>query len=335
MENVKISVIVPVFNAEKYLSVCLESILIQTLRDFEVIVVDDCSTDNSAAIAENYLEKFGGRLKIISLPENTGSGAIPRNIGLKYAAGKYIFFVDNDDLIIDTALETLYNFAEEYQADVVYMEKFFTCDEEIVPKSLTTSVWHDVDLVDAPIFESDALNVRIERFLNQKFYWAPWAKLLKRNFLIDNKIFLPQMSIADDVIHTFEIICLAKKILRIPTPLYVWRTNYSSHYRKKRSPEQIIQFRINPLLTGIDFLDNFMSTLDFFKKNPVVRLQILNFFALMQLDNMSEALNSLDSTQIYEIFLREVSKIKNSQPALLSYLLLMNNLYRNELRPLT
>ena len=80
---IKVSVIIPVFNAEKYLGVCLESILIQTLKDFEVIVVDDCSTDASATIAESYLEKFGGRLKIISLPENTGSGAVPRNIGLE------------------------------------------------------------------------------------------------------------------------------------------------------------------------------------------------------------------------------------------------------------
>ena len=63
----KVSVIIPMFNAEKYLAVCLESLLIQTLQDFEVIVVDDCSTDNSVAIAENYLEKFGGRLKIIAL----------------------------------------------------------------------------------------------------------------------------------------------------------------------------------------------------------------------------------------------------------------------------
>ena len=59
----KVSVIIPVYNAEKYLGVCLESLLIQTLTDFEVIVVDDCSTDNSVAVAESYLEKFGGRLK--------------------------------------------------------------------------------------------------------------------------------------------------------------------------------------------------------------------------------------------------------------------------------
>ena len=63
----KISVIIPVYNAEKYLGVCLESLLIQTFTDFEVILVNDCSTDSSIAVAESYLDKFGGRLKILHL----------------------------------------------------------------------------------------------------------------------------------------------------------------------------------------------------------------------------------------------------------------------------
>ena len=74
-----------------------------------------------------------------------------------------------------------------------------------------------------------------------------------------------------------------------------------------------------------------MRGVDFFKKNPVLRLQVLNFFALMQIDNMAAALNELDSTEVYEIFLCEFSKAESSQPALISYLLVMNFLYRKEL----
>ena len=329
---IKVSVVIPLYNAEKYLGVCLESILIQTFQEFEVIVVDDCSTDASLAIAESYLERFGGRLKIICLEENTGSGSIPRNVGLENSCGKYVYFVDNDDLIIDTALETLYNFAEKFQADAVYMEKFFTCNEELIPNDLIVSVWKNVSLVKEPTLESENLSNRIRNFLDLRFYWAPWAKFLRRDFLIDNEIFLPQMTIADDVIQTFEVICLAKKILRIPEPLYTWRTNNSSWYRRERTPEQMIKFRTSPLIIGLECLEEFMRGIEFFDKNPVVRLQVLNFFALMQIENMKDALNALEPLEVYEIFLREFSKAGSSQPALISYLLVMNNLYRNELK---
>ena len=76
----KISVIIPVYNAEKYLGMCLESLLIQTFKDFEVITVDDGSKDNSCAVAESFLEKFGGRLKVISRPAQRGLKIFSRRI---------------------------------------------------------------------------------------------------------------------------------------------------------------------------------------------------------------------------------------------------------------
>ena len=93
----------------------------------------------------------------------------------------------------------------------------------------------------------------------------------------------------------------------------------------------MIKFRTSPLINGLEFLDEFMRGLEFFKQNPVVRLQVLNFFALMQFDNMSEATKALEPQEVYEIFLREFSMAGSSQPALTAYLLVMNNLYRNEL----
>ena len=154
---------------------------------------------------------------------------------------------------------------------------------------------------------------------------------MRRDFLLDNDIKFPQMTIAEDVCWTFKIICLAEKLLRVPTPLYIYRSNSGSMMGKKRTPEQEIIFWTNPLIAGLDCLDELMRGLEFFKQNPVVRLQVLNFFALMHIDNMAETLNKFDSTEVYKIFLREFSKAGSSQPALISYLLVMNNLYRNEL----
>ena len=328
----KVSVIIPVFNAEKYLGVCLESLLIQTLQDFEVLVVDDCSTDSSVAVAESYLERFGGRLKVLALEENTGSGAVPRNVGLEYASGKYIFFADADDLLIDVALEELCNLAEENQVEVVYMDCGFLCGAEPFPKSIVAIQWDSDFAVEEPTFEPVALSERVEKFLKNGFVWSPWTKFLRRDFLIDNAINFPPMRISEDGSWTFEIICLAKKILRLPSPLYVWRSNEKSMTRSERSPERDLIFWSSPLIHGLEHLDDFMSGLEFFKQNPATRFQVLELFATIHFQKMSEAFDALEPQEAYEIFLREFSTAGSSQPALIAYLLVMNNLYRNELR---
>ena len=335
MENFSppVSVIVPVYNAEKYLPVCLESILNQTFTDFELLVVDDCSTDSSFAVAESFLERFGGRLKIVSLPQNTGSGSVPRNVGLDLSQGKYIYFVDNDDLLIDTALETLYDFAEEYQADFVCMERAFTCDENPIPEKLNDNISYIPPrfLVSEPIIETENLAERVEKFLRLSFGHQPWLKFLRRDFLVDNDIKLSVMKISDDNIWTFKIVCLAKKILRVPSMLYVHRTNTQSVMNKKRTPEQEVRHWINPLLTGVDSLNEFMNGFDLFNQPNNLRLYVLNFFAKVQFDFMAEAFKSLDRHEVYKIFFEEFSKSNGDHTALIAYLLVMTNLYRIEL----
>ena len=329
----KVSVIIPVYNSEKYLGACLESILNQTFQDFEVIAVDDCSTDNSCAIAESYLEKFGGRLKIIYLEENTGSGAVPRNIGLDFSRGEYIYFVDNDDFLVDNALEELYNFAEEYQTDVIFMERVFSCGEEPIPQKFhdDISLIPPRFLISEPLLETDDLVKRTEKFLLLSFGYPPWLKFLRRDFLLENDIRLPEVKISDDIIWTFEIVCLAKKILRIPDKLYVYRTNAQSVMNKKRTPEQELRHWINPLIIGVDYLDKFMNRFEIFNRDDNWRLYVLNFFAKIQFNFMLNAFNSLDRYEVYRIFFEEFSKNKSEHTALISYLLIMNNLYRNEL----
>ena len=321
----KVSVIIPVYNAEKYLSVCLESILIQTLTDFEVIVVDDCSMDNSVAIAESYLERFGGRLKILTLEENTGSGAVPRNVGLEYARGKYVYFVDADDLLIDIALEELYNCAEKYQAEVVYAEALLTCDAEPIPTKFETAL-----TVEEPILESEDFAKRVQKFVDIKVRWTPWGKFLRRDFLIDNRIkFLP-LTIVEDGIWTFELLCLAKSWLRIPTPLYVYLSNETSVTRQQRSPEQLLKFWTNPLITGIDYLDKFMNRFEFFQRHQNYSVRVINVIANECFQFMKKAFKELEPRELYEIFKQEFQHDKE-HAALIAYLLFIANTYRNEL----
>ena len=327
----KVSVVIPLYNAEKFLGVCLESLLIQTFTDFEVIVVDDCSTDSSVAIAESYVERFDGRLKIFTLPQNTGNPSIPRNEGLKFSRGEYVYFMDDDDLLVDTALETLYNFAQSYRADVVYMERGFHCGEEILPETFTAAAWDKtLTPIDRPTLEPGNISERVEKFLQTNYGWAPWTKFLRRDFLITNRITFPCVTIAEDVFWTFKVICLAKSFLRVPAQLYICRSAKNSWSRLNRSPQEEIQFRLNPLISNLDNLDAFMDGLKFFAQNPNYRFKVTNFFVKMQLAGMLSAFDALDNDELYEIFHREFSAGNGNHAALIANLIIFMNYYRNK-----
>ena len=297
----KVSVIVPVFNAEKFLGACLESILNQTLQDFEVIIVDDCSTDNSIVVAENFLEKFGGRLKIISLPKNSGAGSVPRNEGLKFSRGKYIFFLDADDLLMPDALKTFYDAAEKFSADVVHTEQAFTCDEDN-PQNLTHVLLVRPNYVRNKILmESDDLAERLELLLHSGYSVFCWAKFLRRDFLLANDINFPQAKIGADALWTIQIVCLAKNFLRISNPLYVWRTAKNSVTRKKRTPQEKIKTRLDSLIDGADCLDDFMDGIEFFARNPDYRFELINFFIRENTVRVLDAFKKLNRYELYEI----------------------------------
>ena len=183
----KISVIIPMYNAEKYIAECLESLLAQTFQDFEVIVVDDCSTDSSCAIVESYAPKFNGRLMLLQLDRNTGSGAVPRNTGLKFAHGEYVFFADADDLLTLTALEELFTLAESFKVEVVYCERYYKASADL--SEITLDSEQKRDFVARPTFESEDLSVRLKEFAMGKFLVQPWSKFVRRSILLDNELF--------------------------------------------------------------------------------------------------------------------------------------------------
>lgn len=174
MEVPAISVVIPMYNVAKYIGECLDSLLLQSFKNFEVIVVDDCSTDNSVAVVKSYSPKFNGRLKLTRTKKNFGTGGPPRNKAIELARGEYIFFVDADDAITPTALAELYPVAKNFDADIVACEKYFIVPDEF---------WHDKKfirtlepvtvqtdkLVNAPTLITDDLSERVRRLIDAKF----------------------------------------------------------------------------------------------------------------------------------------------------------------------
>ena len=280
---VAISVVIPLYNAEKFIGACLGSILSQTFKDYEVIIVDDCATDDSAAIVESFISQFDGRLKIFRMENNSGVPGIPINKGIALASGKYIFAMDDDDLLIDNALETLYNFAENYRADVVYTERYFYIkDKSNAPFPNPENVHITQQKIsDKPTLETENISERIEKFLANKFEFPAWNKLIRRDLLTKNEISFPATPIYHDLIWSLQVIYFAKKILRIPDALYFYRVHSNSLTQKYRSNEEFIKFCLTTSVEGISILDKFLSGQKFFQDNPQYHCALLNFFEMI------------------------------------------------------
>lgn len=188
-----ISVIIPMYNSEKYIGDCLESVFAQTFQDFEIIVVDDCSTDKSCEIVENYISNFGDKLKLIRRKKNSGGGGFPKNDGLKFSCGEYIFFLDSDDMISKTAFEEIYTVAKNFNADVVQCEKFFqisaeTSFSEINKISPPMISYPNIKFVENSTPISKNLFERVQNWLQRKFLWPNWTQLIRRNFFFRKTI---------------------------------------------------------------------------------------------------------------------------------------------------
>lgn len=184
-----VSVIVAMYNAENFIAECLTSLFNQTLKNIEVIVVDDCSTDNSAAVVKSFMPQFEERLILTKTTRNSGYPGIPRNSALNSARGKYITFVDSDDFLDEDALEKFFVSAEKFNADVVHVEKCFTLkDGEIQIESTQEN------FVDVPTLETEDIGKRVIDFTQKKYLWWACNKLFRRDFLIKNNIKFPAMT---------------------------------------------------------------------------------------------------------------------------------------------
>ena len=313
-----ISVIIPLYNAAEYIGECLESLLAQTFQAFELIIVDDCSTDSSCEIVESYIPKFGGRLKLYHMEENTGSGARPRNKGLYLSSGEYIYNMDNDDTLTRTALAELYTLAKEYDADVVYCEKFY----EVNPDGTNRKIQclQKGGTVDKPTLEDEDLKARVKSIIDDRYYVVPWLKLIRRNLLIDHEIIFPALKISDDNIWHQGLLFYAKRILRVPNIVYVYRLTETSIMRAKKTPQVRMNFWIDPILRGLKYLDKLMSGHEFFRENPYYRYLVLKKFISVRFIRILSSSRELTDDVVYETIKNEYGKYFGEHDVLISCL---------------
>ena len=230
----KVSVIVPIYNVEKYLEKCINSLLSQTLEDIQIILVNDGSKDNSGNIAKEY-EK-NNKNRVIYVEKENGGLSDARNYGLKYATSDFIAFLDSDDYIEKNAYEEMYNKAIEENAD--YVE----CD----------FIWEFPN------------KIRVDKqypYKNKKEMLSfvrvvAWNKLIKRQLITDNNLEFPKGLRYEDVEFTYKLIPFVNKFAYVDKPFihYVQREGSIANVQNERTAE---------IFTVLD------NVIEFYKKNNI------------------------------------------------------------------
>lgn len=231
MNELAVSFIIPVYNVEKYIYKCLDSVINQTLKNIEIIIVDDGSPDNCPQICDEYASK-DSRIKVIH--KENGGVSRARNTGIEAASGKYLYFVDSDDWVEADVLKQLYETAEQTDADLVltgcirqyddgsskridlFSKAFETEDRNFILKLQQAGLWNKL----SPYY-SEGANCALP---------APWSKLIKRDLVINNNLkFDPYVEgIYDDGLFSTHLWEYANKVVYTRTCAYNYRIIGSS-----------------------------------------------------------------------------------------------------------
>ena len=219
--NVKVSVIVPVYNVEKYLKDCLDSVVNQTLEDIEIICVNDGSTDNSLAILEDYAKK-DSRIKIINQKNKGLSGA--RNTGMKYVQGEYILFLDSDDWLNDDALFELYWSHLDDNLDMLF---FQTVDYYEEDDRYELNQFGGMTAIDDS-FEGKIFNYKDVAPIIFKMPHSAFNKLYSTSFLQRINASFPEGINYEDLAFFYDVFLKAEKVSILKKELLFYRIRENS-----------------------------------------------------------------------------------------------------------
>ena len=330
-KNPAISVIIPMYNTEKYIEECLQNLLNQAFKNFEVIVVDDCSTDNSVAVVQKMIPAFDAQnieITVATNKANSGCPGIPRNFGITIAKGKYVYFMDSDDFLSEDVLENLYNVAENFNADIVD-SKIILEYRKIDGKFETVAkIMANSKRIENPTLETFDISKRIEGIINLEYSNSTVTKIFRREFLIDNDIKFPAMSLTEDFIFMFKCMVCAQNYVSIPFIGYFYRIYAESTSHMSRD----IKISSLDLIEGIYCLNNFMQEQKFFVENPKYQYRVIDFFNQWFSDVIFKNTffdKNLSAEEMYNFYRKKVFNLDAEKNIpLTAYLFVSANIYK-------
>lgn len=218
----KVSIIIPVYNAEKYISTCLESVSQQTYRDFDVILIDDGSKDKSKIICESFCEKYPKQYKYY-WQENSGVSAA-RNFGITKAAGEWIMFIDADDVISEHAIEQMLKSIDEKNDDIVISGYTRDINGFNVSEQLTTYSSNSLNklLLNSPNYKK--LYADLGNLFDDIVLMSVWGKLYRKSIIIDNGLkFNTKLKVCEDVVFNYEYFTRIRNAVFSHSVMYFYR----------------------------------------------------------------------------------------------------------------
>ena len=215
----KISVIVPVYKAEQYLHRCVDSILSQSFADFELILVDDGSPDNSGLICDEYASK-DSRVKVIH--KANGGVSTARNVGIENAKGEWIAFIDADDYIEQGFL----SIPKDATEDLLIQNYKLIIDGEFYSKNF-----------DKCVVTSSGMKTLVNENIAKRIYRVPWAKFFKKTIIDNNNIkFAEGVKIGEDTLFVLDYLCFTKSVRYLSGSSYMYRKEESETLKKYSLP---------------------------------------------------------------------------------------------------
>ena len=224
-----ISVVVPVYNIEKYVGKCIESILCQTYTNIEVIIVNDGSTDNSLSVCHMY-QKKDKRIKIIN--KDNGGLSEARNYGLHTAKGEYICFIDGDDYIHSKMLENMLNACDEYDVDISICAREYCFDDNEIDVFQNKKDYNSIVMSGKEAFRHFLLE-DIDGFV------VAWNKLYKKKLFTNNSIEYPVGKIHEDCFTTYKLFLASSKVAYVDYVGYCYRQRNNSIMHSKNSIREV------------------------------------------------------------------------------------------------
>lgn len=269
MNKPKVSIIIPIYNSEKYLYQCLNSLIYQTIQDIEIICVNDGSSDNSSLILNEFSKKDN---RIIILNQENKGQSSARNLGLKHAKGEYIGFLDSDDYAKIDMYEKLYNLAISNSCDIA-MCSITTLNEKT----------QDINSFDPYL----SLNIFPKRLESKTFHYSsckdflfricvvPWNKIYKSSFLKEKNIKFAQNLSFEDNLFCLEALIKSDKISILKEPLVIYRlfsdtsVTFGSNDKKKLDYFKILDLERN-LLISENIYKEYKNAFEFHKKTTLL-----------------------------------------------------------------